>query len=485
MKTGSSVSQGRRANSIHMLAGQLMSKGAVFLAMMMLSRYLDDVWFGRLLFALALSLFSFFITDFGTAILVNRSMSLADMKHSLELWRSALGFRTVTGFIAVAVITLFSFLSFPESQTLLLLPVLLGMTLEIYSELPFAIFRASGATRFESRARFLSSLVFLVAAAVMILLRLHPMAVASAFLLRGVALAVSGFSACGFLGFPFRPAFHGRHLLRLFREAWPLGVMGFLTVMHQRVDNLVIEGRLGVVSVGAYNEIYKVVEVLVLVVTPTLLPGSLFPGLCKAFEAGRREARLEMRRTAILIAVLSASVTALVLPPGQPFMRLLWGGAYLRGVSPGEFDSARLILLSAIPVYYFMNFLMSALIASGRQRATLPAVFAGFAVSLVLNLLLVGLLGLPGAAVAAMASNLVIAAVCWAFLGRSAGLGMILPMILGSLPAAAVPVLSGVLPWPAVSAAALVCVLPAFMLWRTCLRGGVSCPGLKRNHPPL
>lgn len=477
MRLTSTSSQGRRANSIHMLAGQLLSKGALFVSMMMLSRHLDDQWFGRLLFALVLSFFSFFITDFGTAVLVNRDMSMASMRNSAELWRSALGFRTVTGLFSMALIGLFSFLRYPVEQTMILVPVLIGVTLEIYSELPFAFFRASGRARQESSARFIASIIFLASIAAGIRAGLHPGVLAIAFLLRGAALAFASFRAVGEFGLQFRPSFKGEHLLRLLKEAWPLGVMGFLTVLHQRVDNLVIEERLGVVNVGAYNEIFKVVEVLILIVTPTLLPGALFPDLCRAFGAGVRESSREMKRIALIISAISAVIVALVIPPGQLFMRFLWGGAYLRGVTPEAFNSTRLLLFSAIPLFYLMNFLLAALIASGKQKSTIPAVFAGFAVSLLLNLLLVGRMGLSGAAVAAMASNLVIAGVCRFFLGRSAHSGVFLSLVLGVLPVPVVLALDGRLPWPLVSVAGLICALPAILLCRDCLRRGeLPCP---------
>lgn len=471
---------GRRANSIHMLTGQLMSKGAVFLAMMMLSRYLDDLWFGRLLFALALSFFSFFITDFGTAVLVNRDMSLSGLKNAGETWRNALGFRIITGSAAVAGIALFSILSYPRLQTLVLIPVLLGMTLEIFCELPFSLFRSAGRTRHEASARTLSSLVFLAAVFGMIRAEAHPVILGSAFLVRGIILAVSSFTAASSMGMSPFPVFRRHAMIRLFREAWPLGLMGFLTVLHQRADNLVIENRLGIESVGAYNEIFKVLEVLILVVTPTLLPGSLFPGLCRAFSSGVPEARRETGRIAFLISALSATVTALVLPSGKLFMRLLWGGSFLRGVAPEEFETTRMILFAAIPVYYFMNFLMSALIASGRQKATLPAVLAGFVISISVNLSLVGSMGLVGAGLAAILSNAAIALVCWLSLGRAAGPEIVPAAVLGALPVPAVLFIGESLPWSLTVTAGLLCALPSVFLWRRSLGGrpaGRPAPG--------
>lgn len=446
-----------------MLQGQLVSKGAVFVSMMILSRYLDDLWFGRLLFAVVLSVFSAFITDFGTSILVNRELSMGSMPNSRELWRSALGFRTLTGCLALVSITLFSLLNYPMAQTLVLIPVLLGVTIENVSELPFACFRASGQARHEARARTGSAFVFLALVALLLLFRAHPAVFPLAFLLRGGVLGLCSFSASGRMGFPLKPAYRREHLLRLFSEAWPLGVMGFLTVLHQRVDNLVIEGRLGVVSVGAYNEIFKVVEVLILIITPTLLPGALFPGLCRAFRTGAERALPEMRRIALLVSALSAAVTALILPPGQLFMRVLWGEAFLRGVTPEAFNATRILLFSAVPFAYFMNFLLAALIASGRQKATLPAVFSGFAVSLALNLVLVGRIGLPGAGVAALASNGVIALICGSILGGAVLRRIAVPVLLAVPPIPGILILDHFfgLSWPLLTGFGLLLALPA------------------------
>lgn len=462
---------GERSNSVHMLFGQIVGKGAVFVSMMLISRQIGDLWFGRLLLAVILSVFSCFITDFGAAILVNRKMSLGTAGESLDVWRNALGFRTVMAVVSLVTVTGFSLLSYPAPQTIILVPILLGMTLEIMAELPFASFRALGQARREAAARILSSVVFLVLVLGAISFRAHPYVLAAVFLVRGTSMAWVGFRAAGKLGFDMRPRFHPPGMLALIRETWPLGLMGIVAIMHQRVDNIVIERTLGVVSVGAYNEIYKVLEVLVLIVTPTLLPGALFPGLCRAFRDG--SSRREVGRIAALISALSALVVAFILPPGQLFMRLLWGGAFLRGLTPAEFDNTRLLLFSGVPVFFFMNFLLPAVIASGRQKATLPAVAAGLAASLCINLWLMGSRGLPAAGIAAVVSGAVVAVVCGAFLGRDTMTGLIVPFVLGALPVPGILLLMRFtgLPWPLLTVAGMVLALPAVL--SACRRGWV------------
>lgn len=453
--------RGERANGVHMLLGQFVGKGAVFLSMMLISREMDDIWFGRLLLAVILSVFSCFITDFGAAILVNRRMSLGSAGESRDVWKNALGFRSAMALVSLVSITGFSLLSYPVPQTLILAPVLLGMTLEIMAELPFASFRALGQARREATARILSSVVFLVLVVLAIAFRAHPYVVGAVFLIRGASMAWVGFRAAGRLGFDIRPGFGSAGMLGLAKDTWPLGLMGIVAIAHQRVDNLVIEHSLGVVSVGAYNEIYKVLEVLVLIVTPTLLPGALFPGLCRAFRDG--SSRAEVGRIAALISALSALVVAVILPQGQFFMRFLWGAAFLRGLSPAEFDSTRLLLFSGIPVFFFMNFLLPAVIASGRQKATLPAVTAGLAASLFINLWLMESLGLPAAGIAAVASSAVVAFFCAAFLGRGTLARLFVPFLLGALPVPGLLLLMRYtgLPWPLLTASGLVMALPA------------------------
>jgi O-antigen/teichoic acid export membrane protein len=447
-----------------MLLGQIVGKGAVFVSMMLISRHMGDIWFGRLLLAVILSVFSCFITDFGAAILVNRRISLGTPEQSRDIWRSALGFRTVMALVSLIALTAFSLLSYPLPQTIILIPILLGMTLEIMAELPFASFRALGQTRREASARISSSVVFLLLVVVFIGLDAHPYVVAAVFLVRGAAMAWVSFRTAGKLGFDIHPCFSPLRMLGLLKETWPLGLMGIVAIMHQRVDNLVIERTLGVVSVGAYNEIYKVLEVLVLIITPTLLPGALFPGLCRAFRDG--SSAMAIRRIAYLISALSAVVVALMLPPGEIFMKTLWGDAFLRGLSPAEFDNTRLLLFSGIPVFFFMNFLLAAVIAMGRQKATLPAVTAGLLASLALNLWLMGNHGLPAAGVAAVFSSALVGVVCASLLGRGTLRGLIVPFVLGVLPASGILILQGFtgLPWPLLTGAGFVMALPALLM---------------------
>ena len=120
-----------------------------------------------------------------------------------------------------------------------------------------------------------------------------------------------------------------------------------------------------------------------------------------------------------------------------------------------------------------MNFLLAAVIASGRQKATLPAVTAGLVASLAVNLWLMGNLGLPAAAMAAICSSAVVAVICATLLGRGTLTRLLLPFLLGALPVPGILLLMRFtgLTWPLLVLSGLLLAMPSVLLWASSRRG--------------
>lgn len=412
-------------NSISMLTGQLISKGSLFISLMILSRYLDDSYFGMLVFAVVLGQILIFVADLGVSVISNRKFSL-DISRIQELYSISLGLRFITCITAWVLLALVSSAAgYGTEQILMILLVGLGSSMEACAELQFSVFRAGERMVFEALSRMAGGIAALVLVLLVVFADLGPLAASTTYTIRALVMLATSFVFLGRFRIHIHPNFSRKRILELLRESWPLGVMGLLFVAFQRLDNVFIRGLSGVEAVGAYQESYRLLETFVLLITPSLLPGALFPGLCRAFEAGREEAKNKMVSIAQLVTGLAGAVMIPMFAGGIEFFRLIWGDNFLRGLALEEVGTTYLLLLGAIPVVFWMNYLLASVIATGRQKVTLPITSIALTISIIGNLFLIPHIGIRGAAVMVLSANFIMSILYYLVLRRDGPLPLL------------------------------------------------------------
>lgn len=238
-----------------MLGGQVVSKGMLLISMALLSRYLDDRSFGLLSFAVAVGLVYMFLSEMGVAITVNRRVSLTGDGTVRGLPGVAAGLRVILSGVGLAVFTGgFAVLSHGPGDLAVLVPVTVSYALDGLSEIPFAVFRASGRSGRESLARSLGGVFSVLTVSLVILLDLGLGAVTAVFVLRSAVTLVSAVALHRDTGFSLVPSFDRSGMAALFRSSLPVGVMGLALAAFQRVDNFFVRRILGIEAVGAWQE---------------------------------------------------------------------------------------------------------------------------------------------------------------------------------------------------------------------------------------
>ncbi len=412
-------------NSISMLAGQLFGKGGIFVSLMILSRYLDNSRFGMLVFAVALSQILLFLADFGVSIVSNRKFSL-DTTKVQELYSTALGLRFLTTIAAWVLLALASTVAgYGNEQMFMILLIGLGSAMEAVAELQYAVFRARERMIYEATTRIAGGAAALFLVLLVVAVDLGPLAASATYTIRALVMLMTSFAFLGRFSIRIRPGFSRKHMLKLLRESWPLGVMGLMLVAFQRLDNVIIRGLSSIEAVGAYQESYRIMETFVLLITPCLLPGALFPGLCRAFASGWETAKTRMVSIAQLVTGLAGAVMIPVFAGGTDFLRLIWGKDFLRGLETEEVETAYFILMAAIPIVFWMNYLIASVIASGKQKVTVPITSVAIALSVIGNFLLIPRFGISGAAGMVLLSNLIMSVLYYIVLRKSGPLPLL------------------------------------------------------------
>jgi O-antigen/teichoic acid export membrane protein len=195
--------------------------------------------------------------------------------------------------------------------------------------------------------------------------------------------------------------------------ALPLGVAGLCKQAYFYVDNLFVRALAGPVALGHYNVGVRVMSYGIAVAVYASL--AALPWLTREHSAGRLGPSLT-RLMQPLLAIAGLGV-GLCLPWTEELLSLFGPGFGAGG------DSLRWLLFAGALVYPG-SCLLTAVVATGATRAVLAISLAALGLNLAGNALLVGPLGIDGAAIATLATELTVAVGALFALLRSGVRGM-------------------------------------------------------------
>ncbi len=195
-----------------------------------------------------------------------------------------------------------------------------------------------------------------------------------------------------------RPRFDRREWTALLRPALPLAASALVSQVYYNADKLMLEAFRATTEVGLYEAAYKLYAI---VIAPAgILYVAFYPGLAGAF--GDREAmRAEGRRYGGALFVLGPplALAGMVLAPD--ILTAAFGAEYL-----GATTALRILMAYGALVSASMTYGVP-LMAWDDESSYMRAVLGGGVANVVLNVALIPSLGLVGAAIATLLSEVV------------------------------------------------------------------------------
>ncbi|HEY5078740.1 MAG TPA: flippase [Opitutaceae bacterium] len=384
-------SQGRPAHFVAWLVGERLVRGTVtVVALAAVARHLAPAGFGILNFALAVVGLATPLAQLGLDSVLVRELVRYPARTGALLGTS-FALRLAAGVVFAAVLVGIS-----RGSTLLAAaqPALVPMTLILVAqagEVADCWFRS----RVQSRAVVVirGSVIVVGAGVKLALVAAGAGITAFAWVYSAEAAAfVIGLILCSRSVRDRAPAwrFDGATAVELIREGWGFALAGFLAALAVRMDQVAVAGVLGDAAAGLYYGALRLMEFPILVATATA--ASLFPALAVADEDPVMHARLE---TVFGMIALISWVTAIGATITGPWLVPAILGAAYRGSWPV------FAIQGWASLFYFSGFIRANYLALRRAPGA-QAVAAGsaLAVQVVFNALLVPRLGITGAALA-------------------------------------------------------------------------------------
>jgi len=359
----------------------------------LIARYLGAAGFGDLAFVLAFIAILAATVGLGLEnILISR---LAIDNHPDTLVAEAIWIRTIAAIVAMAL-AFFVFYVVLELK----IPGLIYLVLTI-AILPLATFEqllyAKSSTKIIALAGLIEMPITLALRLTIVFLDLGMAWVALSFLTESI-LRSSMIAAAG------RKLAHGTHLpttatsmhlKKLFLSGLPLLVAGLAVTLYMKTDQLMIRHFLGAEHTGVYAAAVRLVEASYFL--PMILSTVLLPFLSKEYANGQHEG--------IFIRIYNVYFyTGLLIT----LVMVLFGGAIVRFVfGSGYIESARILAIYSMSVPFIFLGIASGkwLIIENLKRHAMFRTLIGLSVNLILNLVLIPIYGLSGAAIATVISQ--------------------------------------------------------------------------------
>lgn len=204
--------------------------------------------------------------------------------------------------------------------------------------------------------------------------------------------------------------------IAVFRSAWPLGISAVMIQIYYFLDSIILGILRTPQELGYYSAAYKII-LFILAIADTF--GTVLLPTLSRITAEKDPERLRRTLPEIvnLLLLIGVPLTFGVMILARETLAFLFGTSYLPGA-----DAMKILALTIFAVFGNLSFGVL-LLALHREKKYTLAVTGGAAANLLLNLILIPLFGIIGAAAATLASELLVWAAYLFFL-RKEGIGI-------------------------------------------------------------
>ncbi len=180
--------------------------------------------------------------------------------------------------------------------------------------------------------------------------------------------------------------------------SWPLIISGLMVVAYMRIDQLMIKEILGVPALGNFSAAIKLSEAYYFL--PIVITSSLYAAIINGKNMGEAVYNARMQKLFDMLTWISLPAALVISLIAEPLVPILYGNKY----SP-EVGTVLAIHIWASVIVFWGNASNKWLIIENMPRYITINTTLGCIVNIMLNLLLLPVMGIKGAAISTLAAQ--------------------------------------------------------------------------------
>lgn len=376
--------------------GRLLRVGLIFYA----ARVLGAAGYGTFSYMTSLAAILTIFSDMGVSgILVREGARSEELRRTyfatslfIKLIIVALSFAVIV-FVAPRITNL------PLSNTLIYTIGLLTIfdALRVFGN---ALFRAEERMQFEAGTNILTQIIIVAGGLYALTLSPSP---------ESLALAYMTGSAVGLLVVLYLVKKYIRTVFKFFRKdlvkriiiaGWPIGFSAIFGGLLVNIDTVMIGWFLSAEQVGYYSAAQKPIAFLYLL--PAFIVGGLLPVMARFARDNKDKFRDVMERGLSMTILIAYPLVAGIFLNAQKIIEIVYGAEFISAALPMS------ILAVTLLVTFPGTIIMNAIFAFDRQKEMVPMWIIGSVLNVSLNFLLIPTLGLIGAALTSLITQILV-----------------------------------------------------------------------------
>ena len=391
------------------IAGDVIFRLISLIVMIYLARYLGTADFGIYSFVFAYLAFFGVIYDLGFYAILVREMS-RDSSIAPKLIGNAYIIRLLlTVFAFVLSITVIKQTSYPSDTTIYVFIAAFTLLFTSFSDFYTTIFQAN----LRMEYNIIAKLVFKFLSAGLIIWIIFSqgtlMQVFIAFVCSEMVKTIISYLFSRKL---VRPRFEidFRVWKFLFRESLPIALTSIVGIIYYKIDIVMLSQMEGNVAVGIYSAAYKLFEPATII--PHAVMISLFPVMSTLFTTSKDKLVKSYKLGLKYLLISGIAITIGIMLLSDKFILLIYGTEFANSATV-----LQILILSL--VFTFANYVMLHLLVSmGKQKLNTLSMGLCATVNVILNFILIPVLSYNGAAIATVATNIVLFVACFYFVSK-------------------------------------------------------------------
>lgn len=382
-----------------LMGGKIVNMILQFLVSLATARYLGPSNFGTINYVAAYVSFFSSIASLGLAVIVIREIATGRKDVNEVIWTSIL-MRLGTAILSMVCVVSLMFITNRNDFLIVRIAVLESLSI---------LFSSFDTINYYFQAKLLakwSSIAGVLAYIGMSLYRIYLLATNADVVWFALASSMDMILLTIFLMIfyipieGFKPKFNWGTGKRLLRESYHYLIAGLITILYTQIDRVMIHYMLDEASVGYYSAALTISALWGMI--PSALIQSISPILYKEASKDRGQYLRKLRQTYAILFWLNAIYSIFVCLFARWIILLLYGRDYLDGANALK-----------IVVWYYgistMSTLNQVYLANDNKNKYINRFFiAGLITDTVLNYIFIPVMGINGAALATLITNIVI-----------------------------------------------------------------------------
>ncbi|WP_211307511.1 flippase [Polynucleobacter rarus] len=376
---------------------KILRMGVGVLVGVWIARYLGPEQFGLLSFATAFVGLFGAVATLGLQGIVVRNI-LQNSSGKEEILGSAACLQLFAGAVTYIMILIGIFILRPDDLISKMIVAIIGaMMLFKFSEIAIYWFEAQVMSKYIVWVQNISFLLFSVIKGALIFKNAPLSAFAWAILAEAMMVALLMLAALSWRGLKLiELKVTRKKSYELLKDSWPLMLSSMAIMIYMKIDQIMIGQMIGDQAVGIYTAATRISEVLYFL--PTTLVASVFPSILNVKMKSETLYKKHMQRLYDLMVWISIAIALPMTFLATPLITLLFGSAY---------SEAGMVLAIHIwaSIFVFLGVASNQwYLMMNRQTLIMQRTLIGAIVNVGLNLLLIPIYGVVGAAIATVIS---------------------------------------------------------------------------------